>query len=135
MIGVQVYAPGCRPGEYPEFRSGFLDLAIALNGTMGGAISCEYPDPKGSGDTLQQTTGGGLAFWRKRTNTPTFTDGVQHWALTANGLVTWAGASIDPPPNALHGAGGGDPASYRDYCNRLSAEDRADAPICQLAAP
>lgn len=123
----------CQPGHYPQFDGGFLELAIALHGTMGGAVSCEYADPNGSGDTLQQTSLGGLAFWRKSTNTPTFTDGAQHWALTSKGLVTWSGSSIDPPMNALAGAGGGDPTSYRDYCDKLdSAEARAEAPICQL---
>jgi hypothetical protein len=126
-------ALACQQGEYPEFNDGFLALAAALHGTMGGPISCAYADPKGTGDTLQQTTGPGLAFWRKSTNTPTFTDGVQHWALTERGLVTWTGTSIDPPADALAGAGGGDPASYRAYCDRLESDEaRAETPICQL---
>jgi hypothetical protein len=44
-----------------------------------------------------QETSTGLAFYRASTNTPTFTDGFQHWALTAFGLVNWTGAAIDPP--------------------------------------
>ena len=28
--------------------------------------------------------------------TPTFTDGWNHWGLTATGLIAWTGASIDP---------------------------------------
>jgi hypothetical protein len=48
---------------------------------------------------LQQTTTG-LAFWRKATNTPTFTDGSRHWALTSGGLVAWTGPSVDPPATA-----------------------------------
>src|SRR5439155_9159296 len=43
----------------------------------------------------------GLAFWRKFTNTPTFSDGWNHWALTAGGVVTWTGSSIDPPASAV----------------------------------
>jgi hypothetical protein len=38
-----------------------------------------------------------LAFWRKSTNTPTFTNGSEHWALTSDGPMTWTGANIDPP--------------------------------------
>jgi hypothetical protein len=63
---------------------------------MGQAVTCEYADPSGTGDVEQQTTAG-LAFWRKATNTPTFTDGGTHWALTAGGLVSWSGGSVDPP--------------------------------------
>ncbi|MBI4492514.1 MAG: hypothetical protein HY690_06945 [Chloroflexi bacterium] len=47
-------------------------------------------------EALQQTTRG-LAFYRKSTNTATFTNGFEHWALTTNGLLYWTGDSIDPP--------------------------------------
>jgi uncharacterized protein len=63
---------------------------------MGHPTTCEFSDPDGSGDVHQETSKG-LAFWRKSTNTPTFTNGFQHWALTPQGLVTWVGNSIDPP--------------------------------------
>ena len=63
---------------------------------MGESLSCEYADPHGSGDVVQNTARG-LAFWRKSTNTPTFTDGSQHWALTVDGLINWTADSIDPP--------------------------------------
>ncbi len=33
----------------------------------------------------------------KSTNTPTFTDGYDHWALTQQGALHWTGSSIDPP--------------------------------------
>lgn len=125
---------GCVGNAWPEFNAGFLDLAVALRGGMGGPTSCEFADPNGSGDTLQTTTSG-LAFWRKSTNTPTFTDGAQHWALTSRGLVTWSGRAIDPPADAFAGGGQGDPTSYRDYCLRLSEAERADAPICSLVLP
>ncbi|MBV9169740.1 MAG: HNH endonuclease [Chloroflexi bacterium] len=55
--------------------------------------------PNGTGDTLQDTTSG-LAFWRKSTNTPTFTNGDTHWALTPTGFISWTGSSIDPPGGA-----------------------------------
>ena len=83
-------------GDTAQFRQGFLALARQLGPAMGEAITCEYADPNGTGDTLQQTTTG-LAFYRKNTNTPTFTDGWNHWGQTGAGLVYWTGSSIDPP--------------------------------------
>jgi hypothetical protein len=59
-------------------------------------LTCEFADPTGSGDVHQQTTRG-LAFWRKGTNTPTFTDGSNHWGKTPQGWVEWTGISVDPP--------------------------------------
>ena len=87
---------GCSPGVAPGYRFGFAELHAQLGDTMGEPISCEYADPQGSGDVLQNTSHG-LAFWRKRTNTPTFTDGSQHWAMTLDGVVNWTDDSIDPP--------------------------------------
>ncbi len=89
----------CAPGVKPAFGQGFAALKAQLGSTMGDATTCEYPDPKGTGDVLQQTTSG-LAFWRKTTNTPTFTDGFGHWGSTPSGWVTWVGDSIDPPVSA-----------------------------------
>jgi len=37
------------------------------------------------------------AYYRKATNSPTFTDGQRHWALTADGLIAWEGGGPDPP--------------------------------------
>lgn len=88
--------PYCRSGEAPTYHYGFKALSDALGDRMGTPLSCEYGDPKGTGDT-EQDTAKGLAFFRKSTNTPTFTDGFNHWALTSSGLVTWTGGSIDPP--------------------------------------
>jgi len=87
-------APYCRSGQAPQFVFGFAALAQA-GAPMGTALECEHANPA-NGDTLQQTSTG-LSFYRKSTNTPTFTDGYNHWALTATGLVTWTGTSIDPP--------------------------------------
>jgi hypothetical protein len=92
-------AAHCQLGQSPDFVFGFADLKSQLGDAMGDPVSCEYADPNGTGDTLQDTSKG-LAFWRKSTNTPTFTDGGTHWALAASGLVSWTGASIDPPPFA-----------------------------------
>jgi hypothetical protein len=91
--------PYCLPGQKPAFAFGFAALQERLGPVMGSPTSCEYGDPNGSGDTLQNTTAG-LAFYRKSTNTPTFTTGFDHWAQTAGGLVYWTGDSIDPAPDA-----------------------------------
>lgn len=95
----QAAAPYCQPGERPAFLFGFAALREQLGPRMGDPTSCNYGDPKGSGDTLQNTTAG-LAFYRRSTNTPTFTNGFEHWALTASGMVYWTGDSIDPPPGS-----------------------------------
>ncbi len=87
----------------PTFVLGFAALKDQLGPIMGNPLECEHANPQ-NGDSLQQTTTG-LAFYRKSTNTPTFTDGYQHWALTTDGLVTWDGASVDPP-----GVAASDPA-------------------------
>jgi hypothetical protein len=86
----------CAPGQAPTFAAGFADLKSHIGTAMGSPTTCEFPDPNGSGDVHQQTSAG-LAFWRKSTNTPTFTDGWQHWGHTPQGWVTWTGSSIDPP--------------------------------------
>jgi hypothetical protein len=93
-------APHCGSDDPPQFVFGFANLKTLLGATVGEPLSCEYADPNGTGDTLQDTTGG-LAFWRKATNTPTFTDGATHWGLTTFGLVGWTGDSIDPPAAVL----------------------------------
>src|SRR3954471_16960760 len=91
----------CAPGTSPKFSFGFATLKSQLGSTMGDPVECEHTDGT-SGDVLQQTTTG-LSFWRKSTNTPTFTDGFNHWALTPGGLVAWTGQAVDPP-NTARGA-------------------------------
>ncbi|HYW88750.1 MAG TPA: hypothetical protein VFB50_13325, partial [Chloroflexota bacterium] len=86
----------CAPGVSPRFVLGFAELKTRLGDTMGEPLTCEFADPSGSGDMHQLTTSG-LAFWRKSTNTPTFTNGSQHWGRTATGWVEWTGTSTDPP--------------------------------------
>jgi hypothetical protein len=87
---------GCAPGQTPVFSLGFAGLKAHLGDVVGDPTTCEFADPNGSGDRLQQTTHG-LAFWRKSSNTPTFTNGSDHWALTSAGWVQWTGSSVDPP--------------------------------------
>ena len=91
-------APFCRPGESPSFTFGFAVLKDQLGPIMGSPVECAHPN-SANGDVLQNTTTG-LSFWRKSTNTPTFTDGHRHWALTPSGMVAWTGSSIDPPGTA-----------------------------------
>lgn len=91
-------APYCGVGVSPAFVHGFAALKSVLGSVMGDPIECEHTNGS-NGDVLQQTTTG-LAFWRKSTNMPTFTDGNRHWALTPQGLLAWEGSSIDPPANA-----------------------------------
>ena len=85
----------CGIDEAPEFRFGIAYLKALIGPVMGDPVECEHAN-RANGDALQHTTTG-LAFYRKATNTPTFTDGWRHWAWTENGLVTWVGASVDPP--------------------------------------
>ena len=97
-------APGaagtrCLAGDAPRYVFGFADLKAYLGDAMGDPLTCEFADPNGTGDVHQQTSRG-LAFWRKSTNTPTFTDGWDHWGRTEAGWVAWTGDSIDPPGTA-----------------------------------
>jgi hypothetical protein len=87
----------CPPGQAPTFVFGFAGLKERLGARMGDPLSCERPGPEG--DALQQTTTG-MARYRKTTNTPSFTSGDEHWALTDRGLVHWLGQSLDPPASA-----------------------------------
>jgi hypothetical protein len=89
----------CPSGQTPAFRTGFAILAGQLGAVMGTPTSCEYADAAGTGDVQQETTTG-LAFWRKSTNTPTFTNGLDHWALTEQGITHWTGTAVDPPAAA-----------------------------------
>jgi hypothetical protein len=95
-----VAATRCAAGQTPVFSLGFAGLKTLLGDLLGDPTTCEFADPNGSGDMLQQTSKG-LAFWRKSSNTPTFTNGSDHWALTSTGWVQWTGASIDPPTAAV----------------------------------
>ncbi len=107
-------APYCGVNASPTFVQGFANLKNLLGAIMGDPIECEHTDGT-TGDVLQQTTTG-LAFWRKSTNTATFTDGNRHWAVTPRGLLAWEGTAIDPPATARAvnppaGTAQGNPAS------------------------
>jgi hypothetical protein len=126
---------GCQAGEAPHFRFGFADLKTHIGDPMGEPITCEFSDPQGTGDVHQRTTTG-LAFWRKSTNTPTFTDGFDHWANTPGGWTTWTGASVDPPGVASTtpaASGGGAPypefvvQSFIQGCEGLNPDNQRKA--------
>jgi len=85
----------CAPGATPTFKLGFATLKDRLGARMGDPVECEHPDPQ-SGDSLAHTSTG-LAFYRQSTNTPSFTNGTDHWALLPSGLGHWTGSSIAPP--------------------------------------
>jgi hypothetical protein len=88
-------APFCDQDKAVEWLPALVPLTEQLGETMGDPIECAHPAGD-SDDTLQQTSTG-LALLRATTGAPTFTDGTNHWALIASGLVTWTGASLDPP--------------------------------------
>jgi S1-C subfamily serine protease len=116
-------SPYCGAGESPQFRFGFAHLKELLGPTMGTPIECEHANPD-NGDTLQQTSTG-LSFYRKATNTPTFTNGWEHWAWTFQGLVYWTGSDIDPPGTATAAA----PVETTPTTTSIAA----DAPVLSVA--
>jgi hypothetical protein len=96
--GFQPAAAHCASGQEPGFVLGVAALHDQIGDVMGVPLECEHEGE--NGDRIQATStqkGNGLAYWRKSTNTPTFTDGWNHWALTSRGVTKWAGPSIDPP--------------------------------------
>jgi hypothetical protein len=90
----------CVAGQQLRFAGGFAALKAELADWQGEPTTCEFADPTGSGDILQRTTTG-LAFWRRATNTASFTNGIDHWALVSSGLVYWRSAAADPPADAI----------------------------------
>lgn len=93
----------CQSSETPAFANGMAALKQQLGDAMGTPVECEHVASVG-GDTIQQTSTG-LAAYNRSTNTVTFTDGWRHWALTANGFVTWDGTEANPPANAVEANG------------------------------
>jgi hypothetical protein len=85
---------------------------------MGAPVTCEFVDPSGSGDVIQETTLG-LAIRRQGTLMSLFTDGNQHWALAADALLTWTGESIDPTADAV--VSGGNPECAQGGCMVVAA--------------
>ena len=88
-------APHCPPGQPAQFLFGIAELHERLGPTMGVPLECEHVNPE-NGDTIQHTTTG-LAYYRPSINTPMFTDGQTHWALSNNQLLMWRSPSVEPP--------------------------------------
>lgn len=94
---VAARAEECSAGA-PRFVHGAAALKAALGAPMGEPVDCERV-VDAAGNTEQKTTTG-LAYYRARNNVAAFTNGFDHWALTADGLVHWTSDEIEPPPNA-----------------------------------
>jgi hypothetical protein len=96
-------APTLEPGlcdpRHPTFIYGFAALRLRLGDKMGTPLECEHA-VSGTGDTRQVTTTG-YAYYRTFPNEPAFTNGHDHWALTQQGLVYWAGDVVDAPGTAV----------------------------------
>jgi hypothetical protein len=88
-------APWCPTDETPSFRFGFAALRDALGEVMGQPTACEHGDAV-TGDTYQETSTG-LAVYHWCTNTPTFSQGSDHWILTPDGMEHWVGQGLLPP--------------------------------------
>ena len=87
----------CSAGRL-SFANGMADLKAALGTRMGEPTECERV-VDAAGNTEQQTSTG-LAYYRAQANVVVFTDGVEHWALTSNGVVHWTSDEVEPPPGA-----------------------------------
>lgn len=79
----------CQADQPPRFLFGFAALRDRLGATMGEPVECEHMDSE-TGDSLQRTTTG-IAYQRKGSNMPTFTNGQESWALTSSGVAYWMG--------------------------------------------
>jgi len=86
--------PNCTPGQILPSQL-FSGLRDAIGETFGQPLECPHVDPS-TGDTLQRTSTG-LAIYRARSHTPTFTDGYHRWAKDARGVITWQGDALDAP--------------------------------------
>jgi hypothetical protein len=88
-------APFCADDQAVDWLPALAPLSAQLGDTMGEPIEC--PHPAGDSDDTVQQTSTGLAILRATTGAPTFTDGSTRWALLDSGVVSWTGASLDPP--------------------------------------
>jgi len=82
----------------PRFVHGVGTLKAALGTAMGQPLECERV-VDAEGDSEQRTTTG-LAYYSSASNIAGFTNGWDHWALTAEGVVHWTGDESAPPPGA-----------------------------------
>jgi hypothetical protein len=98
VVRPTVVASGpCSAGRL-SFANGMADLKTALGTRMGEPTECERV-VDAAGNTEQQTSTG-LAYYRAQANVVVFTDGIEHWALTSNGVVHWTSDEVEPPRSA-----------------------------------
>jgi hypothetical protein len=88
-------APFCPAGQPPSFQLGFARLQQQLGAVVGEPLECQHGSPENN-DVIQHTTTG-LLYYRPGINTPIFTNGHEHFAITRQGLVFWRNASVVPP--------------------------------------
>jgi hypothetical protein len=88
-------APFCPPGVSPTFQHGFAELQEHLGATVGQPLECQHGSAQND-DVIQHTTTG-LFYYRPSNNTPIFTNGVEHYAITPAGLILWRSISVEPP--------------------------------------
>ncbi len=91
-------APYCARGARPAFEESLSKLHDRLGDAMGQPSECTHANADNH-DTLQSTSAG-LAYVRASSGLPTFTNGVEHWALSPQGLLYWSGGAVDPPRGA-----------------------------------
>lgn len=87
-------APFCTDTQKPALAAPIAPLGQRLGSLMGEATECPHDNPE-NGDLLQQTSAG-LAYLRRASQRPTFTDGYRHWAILGDQVVYWEGYSPDP---------------------------------------
>src|SRR5689334_12561296 len=90
--------PFCSSDGAPQVGDGFQTLTAQLGNRIGVPAECQHAEAT-TGD-IQQHTSTGLLYWRKSTNTPSFTDGAEHWAIRGTQILHWTLPDADPPPNA-----------------------------------
>src|SRR4051794_31381099 len=44
----------CAPGEAPRYVFGFADLKAQIGDAMGDPVTCEFPDPNGTGESTSE---------------------------------------------------------------------------------
>jgi hypothetical protein len=76
----------------------FADLLDHLGALMGEPLECA-PGPAGTGDVIQRTTTGFVAY-RSDAGVATFTTGREHWSLMPRGMVYWTGWHGSAGPSA-----------------------------------
>jgi hypothetical protein len=88
-------APGCAPGQAPQFGPGLSQLRDRLGDAMGAPLDCGRTRGQSGETTVQTTTG--KATVRADRGTVTFTDGRAHYTLADGRLTRWQGDTDELP--------------------------------------